>query len=73
VDEVLVVISGERDNETVEAVAESQEQVDALFEAKGVAKGVNPYFPDEHYGRNDFNGGLDQWWVVRVPFLSAAQ
>lgn len=66
--EVLVVFSGERDNERVEAVCAAQEQVDALFGERGVEKGKNPHFPDEHWGKNDFNGGLDRWTVVSVPF-----
>lgn len=66
--QVLVVISGERGTETVEAVCARQAQVEVLFAERGVRKGANPHFPDEFWGRNDFNGGLDQWTVVSAPF-----
>lgn len=68
-DEVLVVISGERGTEAIQAVCRSQEQVDALFKERGVAKGVNSYFPDEYWGVDESSGGMVEWGVVAAPFF----
>jgi|GEM_PF-6899304 len=70
--EVLVVISGERGTERIEAVAETQEQVNTLFEERGVAKGVNSYFPDDFWGEEE-SGLKVEWKVIKAPFLSSAQ